>query len=103
MTRDAGEGEVIRRATVRTVLFLALLGRPGGAIAERPLRPIGPPLPTDGRVTLSSAAIRVNQIGYLPREPKVAVVESPEVLTGWRFRVVGGQDGATRYYEGTRG
>jgi endoglucanase len=50
----------------------------------------------------AAAVVRVNQVGYLPRESKIAVIQSPEELTERRFWVVT-LNGGDRRFEGRLG
>jgi endoglucanase len=81
-------------------MMLALLARAGVANAAPPLQSI---TPTPPRPLTPSAAIRLNQVGYLPEEPKVAVVQSREALAGRRFAVVAALGGKRVFYHGVLG
>jgi endoglucanase len=71
----------------------------GGALLAAIAAPTGLDARTPER---RGTFVRVNQVGYLPWEPKIAVIQAPEGLPGRRFWVVT-LDGRERRYEGVLG
>jgi endoglucanase len=83
-TGRRGDGAKPIRSAIRVALLAAASGIAVNGVS--PDRPIAPsPRPP---VSPVAAAIRVNQVGYLPREPKIGIVQSRLDLRGKRFAVL---------------